>query len=834
MQSSPSFSDKPPTPAATAWSQRTLTLSVLAFLALLYVPLAGNYGLWDPWETHYGEVARQMVARNDWISLWWPGSPQDPASGVFWSKPVLTFWLMAMSLRLFGLGHGDPGHFSEMAVGWRAEWALRVPFLLLGIAGIWATYHLVLRLASRRAAIWSALVLGTSAQWALITRQAMTDMPFVVPMTVAVVFAGLALIPLPKRAEAGPDGGAGDDTVDPMLTELPRRSRKLGPLTLSWPHARAFYGFLILYALCVVPQLVVDLVQLDSFGTTLFGKTYRISGLALGLPFALLFGVSLYWSAQARTRRSIYLWVAYIMGALATLAKGPAGIAMPILSVLVFLLVTGRLDEIWGGARNSKQEKESEKDEEQKRAMPGLLRQIIDAEDGLELIRGTVVFACVGAPWYLAMIARHGMPFWMELIGDNYVHRAQGRHGDRGTFEYYLRQLGAGLFPWSGVVAASFMQLGRWLRAGDPRLAARRQLVALALSWFVVDFAVVSLVNTKFHHYILPALPAVAVLAGVLLDELGELSAGGRTARAALLLIGVPITFLSGRDLANFPARIGWLFNYDYVNVPNTGRPWPLTTIYGERYEYGLPLYCFALAATVATLLLALPPRESKPQAARPPLLSLLPGAILFLILLALGIAVGPDEQRVAAFSISKLPLDSVLPRDLRWVFLVPAALSGLWLLVLVLRQQRMLRISTAAMALCAVLFTTFVLDRFMIDISPHWSQKHVFATYYRLRKGPEEPVVAWMMYWRGENLYTSNQIYDHRIDAAEKTVFLGDKNVEKLQAYISSHRGRRVFFLIERHRLEALRSMLPEGAKQSLEVVDDSNNKVYLARAQL
>ena len=61
MQSSPSFSDKPPTPVATAWSQRTLTLSVLAFLALLYVPLAGNYGLWDPWETHYGEVARQMV-----------------------------------------------------------------------------------------------------------------------------------------------------------------------------------------------------------------------------------------------------------------------------------------------------------------------------------------------------------------------------------------------------------------------------------------------------------------------------------------------------------------------------------------------------------------------------------------------------------------------------------------------------------------------------------------------------------------------------------------------------------------------------------------------------
>jgi len=42
------------------------------------------------------------------------------------------------------------------------------------------------------------------------------------------------------------------------------------------------------------------------------------------------------------------------------------------------------------------------------------------------------------------------------------------------------------------------------------------------------------------------------------------------------------------------------------------------------------------------------------------------------------------------------------------------------------------------------------------------------------------------------------------------------------------------MFFLIERHRLETLRSLLPEASRQSLEVVDDSNNKVYLARAQL
>src|SRR5436189_5696797 len=83
-------------------SERQMLLLVMAFGVLLYIPFAGSYGLWDPWETHYGEVARQMTARNDYISLWWPGSPID--SEYFWSKPVLSFWLMSISMHIAGIG----------------------------------------------------------------------------------------------------------------------------------------------------------------------------------------------------------------------------------------------------------------------------------------------------------------------------------------------------------------------------------------------------------------------------------------------------------------------------------------------------------------------------------------------------------------------------------------------------------------------------------------------------------------------------------------------------------------------------------------------------------
>ena len=43
-----------------------------------------------------------MTKRGDFISLWWPGSPRDQAE--FWSKPVLTFWLMSIGMHVAGIG----------------------------------------------------------------------------------------------------------------------------------------------------------------------------------------------------------------------------------------------------------------------------------------------------------------------------------------------------------------------------------------------------------------------------------------------------------------------------------------------------------------------------------------------------------------------------------------------------------------------------------------------------------------------------------------------------------------------------------------------------------
>jgi hypothetical protein len=139
-----------------------------------------------------------------------------------------------------------------------------------------------------------------------------------------------------------------------------------------------------------------------------------------------------------------------------------------------------------------------------------------------------------------------------------------------------------------------------------------------------------------------------------------------------------------------------------------------------------------------------------------------------------------------------------------------------------------------AAVGVMGCVWTAWAIDRHLTDLSPHWSQKHVIASYYEMRKGPDEPLIAWQMYWRGETFYSKNAIYDHRVDQKDKTVFLAEHNAEKMQTYFKTHGGRRAFFIVERSRFESLRALLPEAARPTLKPIDETNNKVYLAVADL
>ena len=65
------------------------------FAALVFLPWLGAVGLWDPWEPHYAEVARQMIVRDDYVYPYWE-------SAYFFSKPVRVDALLARIHDLLG------------------------------------------------------------------------------------------------------------------------------------------------------------------------------------------------------------------------------------------------------------------------------------------------------------------------------------------------------------------------------------------------------------------------------------------------------------------------------------------------------------------------------------------------------------------------------------------------------------------------------------------------------------------------------------------------------------------------------------------------------------
>jgi N-glycosylase/DNA lyase len=93
--------------------------------------------------------------------------------------------------------------------------------------------------------------------------------------------------------------------------------------------------------------------------------------------------------------------------------------------------------------------------------------------------------------------------------------------------------------------------------------------------------------------------------------------------------------------------------------------------------------------------------------------------------------------------------------------------------------------------------------------------------------------LIAWQLNWRGENFWSSGEIYGETDDT--RTVFV---NAEKefLEYLKQPSRAGRTFFLItEAGRVANLKSVLPtKRAKDTLEPIDTSCNKFTLLRFTL
>jgi 4-amino-4-deoxy-L-arabinose transferase-like glycosyltransferase len=173
------------------------------------------------------------------------------------------------------------------------------------------------------------------------------------------------------------------------------------------------------------------------------------------------------------------LAVLYVAMGLATLAKGPVGIALPVLTGLAYLALRHDL---------------------------GRLRQ-------MHVGRGLAVAVSIPAAWYLLAITEGGMAFVRkQLLRENIVHFLGP--GERGASEshhvwYYAQTLLGGFAPWGFFLVPLAIFLWQNRRRADLIRPYHYPLV-----WFAVVIGFYSLSASKRSNYILSAYPAAALMIG--------------------------------------------------------------------------------------------------------------------------------------------------------------------------------------------------------------------------------------------------------------------------------------------------------------------------------
>lgn len=849
-----------------------IALVVLVATAVL-LPGIWRYSLVDPWEGHYGEVARRMLDDHDWVHTDWQNEG-------FRSKPVLTFWLMASSLRL--LGHAEDGGYSgEMTSSPTIMLALRLPFVLLAIMGLTLLWVMLARLVSRRAAWLALLTVGTSPFFFMVARQGITDMTLV-----AMLLGAFSMFLL-----ASEDG---DDPIRPY-----GRLLRIGPrFTISWDlrwvAAAIVGGFVLVQAIyyllyfqvwrwptafkrspigqpgwflavpmilglvyVFVPRAYVYLrAACIWLVRTVLGKkpargpdgeleTPWQTAVRLGEPGLLSYplGGILHaidrrgWAhALATARRftdvlpvartgTVYMiWFWAFIG-VSVLGKGIPGLGIAGVCCAAYVVFMNRWARLAGGT--------------------------------YELKRGIVLLLIVVLPWHIAMWLRDGQHFISEWIFTHNLNRAAaGVHGDRGTFNYCLSQVGQGMMVWGALVPMALAGAAL-VPAANRRAASVRFMIG---AWAVVATALFSLSQTKFHHYIFPAVPALAILVALWLDDV----LAGRIRPAWVVgAFGAAIMLLLARDMMFEEKQ--WIEMYVY----RYDRPWPSQQPYGIDTSDGFLV--IGLVGAAAVMLLATPWKRLGVFATGATAL----GTALWAMHVYMPIAGqhwGMRDAVARYYQVRQIYGQKLVyanPRQFAddwapiidgkrtsWDFdtVVPESFQDGQPMAVNIEIQGATGNDGRLLARGAarrVGHHTLRIDFRPGELGPIGGAVARYRTSRRVPCAPRarpgrvacairvvdaDRLIAWQLYWRGENFWSGDEIWGPLPEM--KTAMKETDNVAFLR-YLKdpnlAPEGRKYYIVTEASRPGTLKTVLPTAtARDTVEVLDTTSNKFSLAVFQL
>ncbi len=815
-----------------------VTAAAVAFAALLFLPYLGAVGLWDPWETHYGEVAREMIQRRDYVHPYWENA-------WFFSKPAFTMWMQVLGMLLTSSDIAE----GASNLGVYTEWGFRLPFAMFSILAIGLLAWAMARVVSARAALATAFVLATMPMWFLLSRQAVTDNPVVCWIVCAMACAMVGLLDKKTKHRSAwwyafyvfcatgtlAKGLLGFGipgvvlVLYAVLTVIPWNEKSLEG------HARWFFKR------AAMPLFVGLAAAAFAWALTYVLFDNRYYGIT---PAAFaFFGVATFLLRRVVHQQQPLLPQMIAGSVLSVLAAGLSatqqvrnlgiGVGLLVIGAVFFLLAKWVTDE---------------------EKMPVLWGKFYEMRFGT----GVFLFFAIALPWYHTMFAfpnvdDEGKLFWYRfLIHDHFARLGAGVHTTTpgGTFIYFIEQGGFAIFPWvllvpGGLAVVAGLQV-RSKRGVD-------HVGVMATVWLVFSFALIGGSATKFHHYVFPMLPPMAILIGIYLDKVWT---EGIQKHALSLMFGLPLLLLVGKDLAGNPKNFTDLFVYNY------DRPYPaFLTLNPAQFWSNRPLstgdlVVIALLGIGGYLCFeAFGTKRSPFFRALSLVLALTGGAVLVTVMSGGGasglLMVGVGILGAAAFVVFEALRPGNHSRALLWalglglvVVGLGAAGAGIVLKVsgqpdplwgtladvantkqvmgfgftafgILLAFQALARAKTAMFATgvaAACLWAFWFSWSHWVDLSHHWTQRDQFWAYYQGRKA-DEPIASFLMNWRGETFYSRNTVKQ-----------IKDNN---LLFQYASQPGRE-WALVEHARLGILKGAV--GADKTVTLIKkDLNNKFVL-----
>jgi len=174
-----------------------------------------------------------------------------------------------------------------------------------------------------------------------------------------------------------------------------------------------------------------------------------------------------------RTKRWYYPM--YVSMALAVLTKGPVGLLLPGLVMLIFIVVRRN----WAELKN------------------------------MSIPAGLIMFLAIALPWYGAMYYTHGSEFINTFLGvHNYLRATVSEHPKDNVFYYYIVVFLLSMLPWAPLALKAMVATGK------DRELRKSPLWIFSFIWIGVYFVFYSLMATKYLTYTFPILFPCAMLAG--------------------------------------------------------------------------------------------------------------------------------------------------------------------------------------------------------------------------------------------------------------------------------------------------------------------------------